>query len=111
MLAMRPRAVAHSIESSILGMRMVRFIGTTGATEGSNVDFAHGIDNIAKILGWKTMVRLNPTELITENERNTPDREFHAQVNTDTDFRINLAAVNSADILSKPFEVLIFYIE
>lgn len=108
---MRSRATALSVTTDQVGFRIARFTGTTGATEGSNVDFAHGIDDIAKILGWKTMVRLNSTELITENERNTLDREFHAQVNTDTDFRINLAAVNSADILSKPFEVLIFYIE
>jgi len=111
MLVMRKRATALSVQTDQVGFRIARFTGTTGATEGSNVDFAHGIDDIAKILGWKALVRLTLTELITENDRNTPDQEFHAQVNTDTDFRINLAAVNSANILSKPFEVIIFYIE
>lgn len=107
----RSRATALSVEVDFLGLRIKRLVGTTGATEGSNVDFPHGIDDIQKIVGWKAAVRLNDIVMIAENERNSPDLEFHAQVNTDTDFRINLAAVNSADILSKPFEVLIFYIE
>lgn len=109
MSLMRVGATVPSVESDIINLRCAKFTGTTAAAEGGNVDFAHGLPDISKIVGWKALVRLAATELITENERNTPDREFHAQVNTDTDFRINLAAVNSADILSKPFEVMIFY--
>lgn len=109
MSLMRAGATVPSVEADFLNFRMARFTGTTAATEGGNVDFAHGLPDINKIVGWKALVRLAANELITENERNTIDREFHAQVNTDTDFRINLAAVNSADILSKPFEVMIFY--
>ena len=78
MSLMRAGATVPSIESDIINLRMRRFTGTTAVAEGGNVDFAHGLPDISKIVGWKALVRLAANELITDNERNTPDREFHA---------------------------------
>ena len=108
MSMMRSRVTGLSVEDGALGLRIKRLTGTTGATEGSNVDFLHGLPDIQKILGWKATVA-NDGALIAENERNSPDLEFSVQLNTDTEFRLKVAATKSADILSKPFEVLVFY--
>ena len=105
---MRSRATPSSIDVDFTGLRIKRFTGTTGATEGSNVDFLHGLPDIQKIIGWKATVSLDGV-LVAENERNSPDLEFSVQLNTDTEFRLKVAATKSADILSKPFKVLVFY--
>ncbi len=105
---MRSRATPSSIDVDFTGLRIKRFTGTTGATEGSNVDFLHGLPDIQKIIGWKATVSLDGV-LVAENERNSPDLEFSVQLNTDTEFRLKVAAAKSADILSKPFKVLVFH--
>ena len=105
---MRSRATPSNIDVNFTGLRVKRFTGTTGATEGSNVDFLHGLPDIQKIIGWKATVSLDGV-LVAENERNSPDLEFSVQLNTDTEFRLKVAATKSADILSKPFKVLVFY--
>lgn len=105
---MRSRATPSSIDVNFTGLRIKRFTGTTGATEGSNVDFLHGLPNIQKIIGWKATVSFDNV-LVAENERNSPDLEFSVQLNTDTEFRLKVAATKSADILSKPFKVLVFH--
>lgn len=106
---MRSRATPSSIDVDFTGLRIKRFTGTTGATEGSNVDFLHGLPDIQKIIGWKATVLLDGGAIVAENEQNSPDLEFSVQLNTDTEFRLKVAATKSADILSRPFKVLVFY--
>lgn len=110
MALIRRDAKPPTCDADFPGLKIKKLTGTTGVTEGANVDVAHGIGLTDKIIAWTARVKFDDNTWVPQGQRTDPiNQEFHAQVNTDTDFRINLAAVNSADILSKPFEVLIFY--
>ena len=82
--------------------------GVTGATQGSSVMQAHGL-NGAKIIGVIANVEYSPGSWMASNHTFYPGHEFTAYV-AGSNIDLGVKSGNSASILSKPFVVLLFYI-
>jgi len=99
-----------AVANSIGGLKIKRLTGTTGASEGSSVDVAHGL-TMAKIIGWTSRVVLDTDTSISDGFTASVGSEFNAFVFTDTNMRVSLHATNSENILSKAFEIIVFYVD
>jgi hypothetical protein len=82
--------------------------GVTGATQGSSVMQAHGLTG-PKIIGVIANVEYTPGSWMASNHTFYPGHEFTAYV-AGSMIDLGVKSGNSANILSKPFVVLLFYI-
>lgn len=94
--------------SNAPAVKMIKFTGTTHNLQGNTASITHGL-NIAKILSVSVLVEKSSTSLIPPNQNSTGD-EYIFQV-TGTQVLVSTIFGNSANILSKPFRVLITYEE
>lgn len=89
-------------------IKMKRLTGTTAAAEGSNALISHGL-TMAKILGWHATVNISGAAF---QEEFTAVAGYQYSVNAGgTYMSITNAAGNSANILSMPVTLTIFYEE
>lgn len=82
--------------------------GTTGATQGSSVFQAHGLTG-SKIVAVIASVEYDPGSWMSSNHTFYPGYEFTAYV-AGANIDLGLKSGNSANILSKPFAVILIYI-
>lgn len=110
MSLMQRDANVNTLEADFLGMQIKLLTGTTGATEGANVDVAHDIGDVDKIISWTARVKFDDNTWVPQGVRNDPiNQEFIAFPFTDALFRLGLKGGNSAALTSKEFEILLFY--
>lgn len=110
MVLMRRDVNVNTLEADFLGMQIKTLVGTTGATEGANVDVAHGIGDVDKMIAWTARVKFDDNTWVPQGQRTDPiNQEFIAFPISDTNFRLGLRSGNSAALTSKAFEVLVFY--
>lgn len=83
--------------------------GTTAAAEGTSTTVAHGL-TYSKIIGATVQVNKDDLTYLYPEHIYSTERQYSLQITT-TNVQINNHATNSGAILSKPFTVLIFYIE
>jgi len=94
--------------SNAPAIKMLKLSGTTSNTQGFGVSIPHGL-NIAKILSVTVLVEKSATNLLPPNATAIGD-EFSFQVTT-SQITVTTRVANSANILSKPFRVLVTYEE
>ncbi len=110
MVLMRRDANVNTLEADFPGLQIKLLTGTTGALEGANVDVAHGIGDVDKMIAWTARVKFDDNTWVSQGVRNDPiNQEFIAFPISDTNFRLGLKGGNSAALTSKEFEVLLFY--
>ena len=110
MTLLRREANVLTLEADFPGMQIKKLTGTTGVTEGANVDLAHGIGDVDKIIAWTSRVKFDDNTWVAQGVRNDPiNQEFIAFPFTDTNFRLGLRPGNSAALTSKEFEILVFF--
>ena len=90
-------------------IKMKKYTGTTGSTEGANVYVAHGLTT-TKILSVEVLVYFGATDMVPPNFTTYIGRQFHFRV-IDWAIEVFNHPTNSELILSKPFTVLITYEE
>ena len=88
-------------------VKMIKFTGTTAATQGASVPITHGL-TAAKILSVSIVVEYTSGGFVPDSYKVNAGYEFIYYYNTTTLYIVNMAT-NSANILSKPFKVLITY--
>ena len=112
MAIMRRAANVNTLEADFPGMKIKKLVGTTGPAEGNNVDVAHGIGLTDKIIAWTARVKFDDNTWVAQGQRTDPiNQEFIAFPLTNVNFRLGLKAGNSAGILSKSFEILVFHFD
>lgn len=110
MALIRRDAKPPTLDADTPGLKVKLITGTTGATEGANIDVAHGVGDVDKILAWTSRVKFDDNTWVPQGQRTDPiNQEFIGFPFTDTNFRLGLKGGNSAAILSKAFEILLFY--
>lgn len=90
-------------------IKVKKLTGTTGATEGSTSDVAHGLTS-TKIIGITALVYHTSGQAIQAEYTFNAEYQFSCYFNG-TNVTIANATTNSANILSKPFTVLVTYEE
>ncbi len=92
-------------------IKMKKVTGTTGATEGSITNIAHGLPDISKIIGLQVLVTQS-----TENNRVPPslkgvvEHEYDVYILVN-EVRVVLSATNSGNLLNGYISVLLTYEE
>lgn len=89
-------------------IKFKKLTGTTGATEGSTINIAHGL-TAAKIIGFDVLVNAN-NNLIPMAFVDVAEFEFNAFIDP-TNVKVNLSSTNSANLLSNTVTVLLTYEE
>jgi len=92
-----------------IAIKMKRLTGTTAATQNGNSQITHGIP-IAKIIGFKASVNYNGAGYMLPNITQFAGYQYDAYIDNAVVVIFN-SATNSANILSKPVSVIIYYIE
>lgn len=90
-------------------LRVKHLTGTTAAAEGSSDLIAHGVDE-NQIVCWMASVKNNVTVRVPEGYNLGPEFEFYASVIPGGWIEVRNAPTNSGSILSKPIDILLFYI-
>jgi len=88
-------------------IQMKKLTGTTPATQGGTALIAHGLDQ-SKILSVDVLVEYSSTNYIHYAYRESAGYEFNFYISGGNLIIVNVNG-NSANILSKPFRVLINY--
>lgn len=88
-------------------VKMVKLTGITSAVQGNSVLVAHGL-NAGKILSVELLVEYNPGSFVPASYAYTSGYECSFYFNATTLYIGNVTG-NSANVLSKPFKVLITY--
>lgn len=110
MTIMRRDANVNTLEADFSGLQIKLLTGTTGLTEGTNIDVAHGVGDVDKILAWTARVKFDDNTWVPQGQRTDPtNQEFIAFPFSDTNFRLGLKSGNSAALTSKAFEILVFH--
>jgi len=88
-------------------IKLKKITGTTGAAEGDIVTVAHNLTG-SKIISFKLKVEDATDSGIPENH--TSDTGYQVSIKHDgTNFIITNVSSNSANVLSKPFSILVTY--
>ena len=90
-------------------IKMKKLTGTTGSTEDSSVLIAHGL-NVSKIISWTAIVE-SATQFYPPGFTDPIEAGKEYYIFTGSNFRIDLHATNSEDILSAPITILVIYEE
>lgn len=89
-------------------IKIKTYEGTTSDTDGGVVTVAHGL-NSAKIINISAIVRQTATSMI--KDEHTRSANFRFSVTADvTNISVSNISGQSANILSKPFVVTVFYV-
>jgi len=88
-------------------IKMKKITGTTGAAQGNMVSVPHGLTS-SKIIGFQVIVHYT-TELGMIPGMSDPDGYEYSSWYDVTNFVLKTHLTNSANILSKPFTILITY--
>lgn len=91
------------------GIKMKVLTGTTGAAEGGNVTVAHGLTG-AKIVSFTAKVEAAANQGFPPEYSRAPEYKFSCYHDA-TNFNVYLAATDSGNILSKPFVIVVWYVE
>jgi hypothetical protein len=91
------------------GLKCKLFTGTTAAAEGGTTTFAHGLTQ-SKIRGVTALVSNVGGTLVPPSYGTATENQFDFMV-TSTDITVNNVGTNSGSILSRPFYVMVWYIE
>ncbi len=99
-----------NLGSAAPAIKQKKVTGTTGAAEGNLTSIAHGL-TMSKILGYQVLIDRNTSSnKIPPNFTSVGEHEYDAFIDA-TDIKIQLAATNSGNLLSRPITVLITYEE
>nr|MBK9651130.1 hypothetical protein [Bacteroidota bacterium] len=90
-------------------VKMKKYTGNTAATANGNINFAHGL-NQAKILSVEVLV-LQSGGTLYPPENSTSSGAYYHYFVTSTSVYISNDASNSANMLNRPYRVLITYEE
>jgi len=90
-------------------IKMKKLTGTTGATEGSTIDIAHGL-TLAKIIGFDVLVTADNSNLIPMSFVSVSEFQFDSFIDP-TNVRITMSTANSGNLLSNAVTVLLTYEE
>ena len=88
-------------------VKMIKFTGTTAATQGGTVNIPHGL-NATKILSVDVLVEYTPGNFVHASYNYNSGYEFNYFFNA-TNLTIANVTGNSALVLSKPLKVLVTY--
>jgi len=95
--------------SSAPKIQMKKLTGTTAAAQGSSVNINHGV-GAGKILSVEVLVEYGPNGFIHHSYTESPGYQFNYFFGSVAITIVNING-NSAQILSKPFRILITYEE
>jgi len=90
-------------------IQMKKLTGTTGATQGSSVLIAHGL-NSAKVLSIDVLVDYGGSSFVHHSYTESAGFQFNFYMNSTHIIIVNVLG-NSGSILSKPFRILVTYEE
>lgn len=93
--------------SNAPAVKMIKLTGTTASTQGGMINIAHGLTP-AKILSIDVLVEYTGNSFLHSSYTLNPGYEFNYFTNG-TNLTIANVAGNSANILSRPYKVLITY--
>jgi hypothetical protein len=89
-------------------IKMKKLTGTTAAAQGSGVNIPHGVTDL-KILSLRVMVNYSGNATVPDGFNKDSGFECNAYVDGIGNIRVENKASNSANILSKPFTILVTY--
>ena len=95
--------------SSAPKIQIKKLTGTTGATQGANMSIAHGV-SAGKILSVDVLVEYGTNSFVHHSYSESAGYEFNFFFGASSITIVNVNG-NSAQILSKPFRILITYEE
>ena len=95
--------------SSAPKIQIKKLTGTTGATQGANMSIAHGV-SAGKILSVDVLVEYGTNSFVHHSYTESAGYEFNFFFGASNITIVNING-NSAQILSKPFRILITYEE
>lgn len=95
--------------SSAPKIQMKKLTGTTAVAQGSTVNIAHGL-NSAKILSVDVLVEYGPNSFVHHSYTESAGYQFNFFFGSLSITIVNING-NSAQILSKPFKILVTYEE
>jgi hypothetical protein len=88
-------------------IQMKKLTGTTAATQSGQVSIAHGL-TASKILSVDIMVEYSPNNFVHHSYQYNGGYEFNFFISPASITIANISA-NSANILSKPYKIIITY--
>ena len=97
------------IVSPLTAVKIKKLTGTTGATEGSTTNIAHGL-TLSKIIGLNVLVTADNGNLIPPGLVFTPEFQYCAFIDA-TNVIIRLSTANSGNMLSNAITVLLTHEE
>ena len=97
------------IKSDFPGLRVKHLTGTTNAAQNLSTNIAHGVD-ADSIICWMASVKNNVTVRVPEGYNLGGGFEFYVRKVSGGFLQVRNAPTNSGSILSKPFDILLFYI-
>ena len=96
-------------DSAAPSIKQKKLTGTTGATEGTTTNIAHGL-TIGKILGYHVLVSTGSGNRVPPVFASVAEHEYDAFMDG-TNVVVALTATNSGSILSRAISVLVTYEE
>lgn len=91
-------------------IKMKTITSTTGATEGSDSSFPHGL-TASKIIDYTVLVEVAGGGVwVKSNHTHFTERQFDTEINT-VNIRVYNNPTNSGNILSRPIKVVVTYTE
>lgn len=97
------------IKADLPGLRVKHLTGTTAGTQGGSDLIAHGVDE-DNIVCWMASVKNNTAIRVPEGYNLGATFEFYVSVIPGGWLEVRNAPLNSANILNKPIDILLFYI-
>jgi len=101
------QATTITTEGAVIRQKIVE--GTTGASQGSSVTYAHSLDS-TKIIHISGTVEYSTGYRVPQEHQGTAGYQFSVAVDP-TNVTVKNHATNSGSILSKPFKIAITYTE
>lgn len=97
------------IKSDFPGLRVKHLTGTTASIQNGSDNIAHGVDE-SQIVCWIASVKNNVAIRVPEGYNLGGGFEFYVRVVSGGFLQVRNAPTNSANILNKPIDILLFYI-
>lgn len=96
------------ISADFPGLRVKHLTGTTASAQSASDLIAHGVDE-DKIICWLASVKNNVAIRVPEGYNLGATFEFYVSVIPGGFLEVRNAPLNSANILNKPIDILLFY--
>lgn len=97
------------ISADFPGLRVKHLTGTTAGVQGSSDLIAHGV-NEDQIVCWMASVKNDANTRVPEGYNLGASFEFYVSIIPGGWLEVRNAPLNSANILTKPIDILLFYI-